>query len=128
MATWSTKKCEEVFAAASAAGMEAAEKTKVPEIGIVETDVFGNPKPGGKSYTIPGLCGFAWVTIRPANIKFAKWLKANKGGFAAYGGGFQFPIHEFGQSVDLKAAYAGAFAGVLSDFGLSRVYADSRLD
>jgi hypothetical protein len=36
-------------------------------------------------------------------------------------------VSEFGQSVDRKAAYAGAYAQVLRNSGID-CYADSRLD
>lgn len=55
-------------------------------------------------------CGFAWVTVKPGNCSFAKWMKANKGANAAHGGGVSIWISKFGQSHDKKKAYARAFA------------------
>jgi hypothetical protein len=74
-----------------------------------------------------GACGFAWVTVKPANSSFAIWAKKNKLMRSAYGGGVQYWVSEFGQSVDRKAAFAGAFAKVLREAGINAVAGD-RLD
>jgi hypothetical protein len=74
-----------------------------------------------------GACGFAWVTVKPANCAFANWAK--KAGYMrpAYGGGVQYWVSEFGQSVERKSAFAGAFARVLCEAGIN-AFAGSRLD
>ena len=73
-----------------------------------------------------GACGFAWINFK-GNTAFGRWAK--KAGVArpAYGGGLQVWVREFGQSVDRKSAYAGAYAQVLKDAGID-AYAGSRLD
>jgi hypothetical protein len=92
-----------------------------------------------------GACGFAWVNIRPGNGRFAKWAcaqteaewgrpnlklagKAYHGGVEIWIGG-QIPqsVDHYGQSVDIKYAYAGAYAKVLRDHGIY-AHAGSRLD
>jgi hypothetical protein len=75
-----------------------------------------------------GACGFAWVTVRPANCSFAIWAKKQGYMRPAYGGGVQYWVSQFGQSVDRKAAFAGAFAKVLRDNGIANVTAGDRLD
>lgn len=78
-------------------------------------------------YVDDGACGFAWVKIRPATTPFARWLKKNGYARAAYNGGLDIWISDFGQSVDRKYAMAGAMAKVLTEAGVT-AYADSRLD
>ena len=74
-----------------------------------------------------GACGFAWITVKPANGAFANWAKKNGRMRKAYGGGVQYWVSEFGQSVDRKSAFAGAFARVLCEAGIN-AFAGSRLD
>jgi hypothetical protein len=82
-----------------------------------------------KTYVVPGgVCGFAWISVRPGNSKFANWLKKNElGRRDSYEGGVKVWVSEFGQSMELKEAYAYAFAAVLQEEGL-RAYAGSRMD
>lgn len=74
-----------------------------------------------------GSCGFAWVTVRPANCAFAKWAQRTGIMRKAYGGGVQLWVSEFGQSEERKAAFAGAYARVLCEAGINAI-AGSRLD
>jgi len=76
-----------------------------------------------------GVCGFAWVNIKPGNSAFARWLVKN--GLARkddYYGGVTIWVHEFGQSLQRKEAYAHTFANALREYGLRRVYGQSRMD
>jgi hypothetical protein len=74
-----------------------------------------------------GVCGFASVTVKPANSKFAKFLIANGLGRKGYGGGVCMSIRQFNQSLTKKEAYAYAFASVLNEHGI-KAYVDSRMD
>lgn len=93
-----------------------------------------NPTPmhlrgGGKSFVVSeGACGFAWVTIRPANCRFANFLKKKGLARNAYGGGVQIWISAHGQSIARKEAHADAMAEVIRSAGIERCYAGSRLD
>lgn len=81
-------------------------------------------------YVEDGVCGFAWViTSEHGNGKFVKYLKKNTdhGDKAYYGGHYVTWVHEFGQSMQKKNAYANAFASVLTDAGL-KVQSGSRMD
>jgi len=73
-----------------------------------------------------GACGFAWIEFA-GNTAFGRWAK--KEGIAGnhYPSGLCIWVHEFGQSVDRKAAYAGAYAQVLRNSGID-AFANSRLD
>ena len=75
-----------------------------------------------------GMCGFAWVNVKPGNSRFAKWLRDN--GLArkdGYYGGVTVWVSQFGQSSTRKIAYAGAFAAVLREAGYNAC-ARGRLD
>jgi hypothetical protein len=74
-----------------------------------------------------GACGFAWVKVKPANSSFAIWAKARGLMSPAYGGGVDYWVTEFGQSVARKEAFANAYAAVLREAGIN-AYAGSRLD
>lgn len=73
-----------------------------------------------------GACGFAWVAFA-GNTAWGKWAK--KAGLAGshYPSGLCIWVHEFGQSIDRKEAYAGAYAQVLRNSGIE-CHAGSRLD
>lgn len=111
----------ELHDAAHAAGMAAGEASvPVPMIVQEHANPLDDSSPVVQSYgpIMDGSCGSAYVTIRPANGSFARWLKANRGGFPAHGGGLMLSVHAFG-SVTRKFAYAQAFAGVLREAGVS---------
>jgi hypothetical protein len=74
-------------------------------------------------------CGFAWVTIKPANCKAAKYLVAKGMARKAHGGGVSVwnPVGSFTQNMDIKEAGARAFAEVLKEHGIN-AYSDSRMD
>lgn len=76
---------------------------------------------------LDGVCGFAWVTIRPGTSSFARWLVKNGYGRSAYGGGVQVWVGYFNQSLTRKEAYASAFAKVLQEAGIT-AYSGSRID
>ena len=75
-----------------------------------------------------GLCGFAWINIKPARGSFVNYLKTFEvGSVNTYSGGYEIWVSHFGQSVTRKEAYAKAFAKVLRDYGINAIYG-SRLD
>ena len=78
-------------------------------------------------YVSSGVCGFAWIVVRPGNCGFAKWLKANGKAHTHHAGGVAVWVSEFGQSMEQKEAYARAFAKVVEKHGI-KACADSRMD
>lgn len=109
----------ELFAKAHKAGMQAGN-----DITPTPMTVVG----GGRSYYVgEGVCGFAWVNIKPARGKFVQWLKANGKGHKSYYGGYDVWVGEFGQSMTRKEAYGRAFAQVLVEAGIN-AYMMSRMD
>lgn len=82
-------------------------------------------------YVADGVCGFAWVKVRPANSAFVKWVvasgKTRKG--ADYDGGKTVKwVGEFRQSMQKKEAYANAFAKVLQQRLGINAHSMSRMD
>lgn len=79
-------------------------------------------------YADGGVCGFAWVIVKPGNSAFANWLKKN--GYAkpdSYYGGVCVWISHGGQSIERKVAYAREMARVLNEHGI-RATVGSRID
>ena len=87
-----------------------------------------NPMRIGNEIVEDGVCGFAWVNIKPATHSFSRWLKANGlGRQDDYAGGVTIWISDYDQSMQRKYAYAAAFAKVLTDAGYN-CYAAERMD
>ena len=120
-----------IWGAAHQAGIDAG-NNRIPVPMIVQQRA--NPddsSPVIKEYepVMDGVCGFAWIKIRPATHVFCRWLKKNGIGKTAYGGGLSIWAHEFAQSYERKMAYAGAAARVIQDrIPELSVYAEGRLD
>jgi hypothetical protein len=122
---------------ADAAGKEAAAKVKLAEYVVgTPNDLMGSMTGRGGGgfradrpvYRMSGSCGFAWINVRPGNSKFANWLKKNQGWRRdSYEGGVAKSVSDYGQVMELKEAYAQAFAATLREAGV-KAYAASRLD
>jgi hypothetical protein len=92
---------------------------------------------GSRAYHVAtGCCGFAWITVKsntPENRKFVSGLKKlglvgdhsewSKGTY----GGYTYWVSVGGQSMELKSAFASAFADVLNKYGIT-AYTQSRMD
>lgn len=113
---------------AGLAALEAEKGHLVPMV-VVQADVIsGQPLPNAKRYHVAeGPCGFAWVWF-PGNKPFGKFMKKMGYARSAYPRGLSYWVSEGGQSLQLKEAYARAYAKVLKDAGVEGVYADSRMD
>lgn len=112
------------------AGMKAAEAhTPTPMRVIQRQNPLDPHSPIARDYgTVnEGVCGFAWVVIRPATTSFARWLKAQRIGRNGYGGGVHIWVSQFGQSMERKEKYAAAYAEVMREAGFNAIH-DSRLD
>lgn len=81
----------------------------------------------GYAPIMDGVCGFAWVNVKPGNSKFANYLKKNGYARKSYGGGVDIWIGEFGQSMDRKEKMAYKMAEIFREAGI-RAYANSRMD
>jgi hypothetical protein len=116
-----------VWKKALAAGEEAARNTVPTPMMVVDANLDGSPRAGGKQWAVPsGVCGFGLIRIKPANGGFAKWLKAE--GHAridSYYGGLVAHAHPqctrgtpACQSMEINAAYARAVAETLRKYGI----------
>ena len=115
---------------AYAAGLKAG-NAKIPTpmiVGSPTTPLGSDIDPNKKTYFVPqGVCGFAWVKVVPGTCSFARWLTKTGKGRPGYGGGTHVWVHEFGQSLEQKEAFARAFAQVLTEAGVT-AYSQSRMD
>lgn len=127
---------EELFARAWAAGVAAGEATTpVPMIVGTPVNMMASLVGGDSAmdtskpiYHVPsGVCGFAWVNVNPGNSSFARWLIKTNRAYSHYRGGVNIRISAYDQSMEKKAAHAGAMANVLRDAGI-KAYSMSRED
>ena len=122
---------DEIYREAYAAGLKAGHEVQVtPMVVGTETTPFSNIIDNTKqTYFIEGgVCGFAWVKIRPARGKFVQFLKDKDLGYQnSYEGGYDLSCREFGQSLTRKEAFVNAFAEVLRNYGID-AYGQSRID
>jgi len=122
--------CEKLLERAHLMGMDAGRgSTPTPMIVGSPSTPFGSDIDYSKPthFVESGVCGFAGVVIKPARGKFVSYLKSLGMGHKHYYGGWYVSVHEFGQSLTRKEAYARAYAKVLSEEGMS-CYVDSRMD
>ena len=121
----------EIYADAHAAGMAAGNGcTPTPIVVGQPTTPLGNDIDYEKDtyYVADGVCGFAWINIKPARGAFVKYLKQNGiGRKDSYYGGYTIWVSGFGQSLARKENYARAFTEVLRKNGL-RAYNMSRME
>lgn len=76
-------------------------------------------------------CGFAWVIVKPANSKLAKYLKEKHQASKHYDGGVNVwnPSLNMTQNISAKEMGARAFVDViLKHFPDTRIYSGSRMD
>lgn len=118
------------------AGDDAGKGASVTPMVVYEAGLFDDkPLPGGQSWFVDdGVCGFAWVDIRPAShagrsdCDLVKWMRSRDiGHYSEYHKSWQYSINEFNQSMQRKEAAARAIADVLTKYGY-RAYDNSRMD
>ena len=82
-----------------------------------------------KTYFVEsGVCGFAYVHVKPATSRFARWLvKTEKARKDSYMGGVYINIWDYNQSLTRKEAHAQAMARKLAEYGID-AWASSRMD
>ena len=108
-----------LWADANAAGREAAEACTPTPMTIARVDPITGRVLHVYEPITEGACGFAYVTVKPGNSAFARWLKKQNLGHKAYYGGWEVSIFDYGQSYERKAAHASAAARVLRDAGIT---------
>lgn len=120
-----------LYARAAEAGDRAARAVvPVPMHVVQRAHPLDDTSPIVKRYApvMDGVCGHAWIIVRPGTSRFARFLKAEGlGDTSSYFGGVRIWISDYGQSYERKAAYASAFAATLEEAGIT-ADAMSRLD
>src|SRR5262245_43968523 len=86
------KNFAELAAKAHAEGMAAGEACKPRAMVVSYRDGGGDMR---REVVEDGVCGFAWITIRPGNCPFANYLKKTGAAHKAYGGGVQVWVGYF---------------------------------
>jgi hypothetical protein len=107
---------------AQRAGVQAATAHQPTPMVVYEAHgLTDTPIKGGKEWFVEGgVCGFAWVNIKPARGKFVTWLKAQGiGRLDGYQGGWTIWIGDYGQSMERKHAHAVAVVEVLRKYGIN---------
>lgn len=124
------QQCADLAVKAHLAGMDAGGAARPTPMHVVErANPWDETSPVVRRYAPVegGVCGFAYVTVRPGTGAFARYMKAKLGGFKAYYGGTQFSVYPFGQSLERKTQYARAYAGVLQAAGV-QAFVETRMD
>lgn len=118
---------KKAVAAGTAAGATVQPK---PMVVTQHANMLDDASPVEKAWIVAdGLCGFAWVNVKPGTSSFAKWLvREGHARRDSYYGGVTVWISDYGQSVTRKTAYAEAMAKTLREAGIPRTFAQSRLD
>ncbi len=127
---FTTKQAEQLLRDAHTAGLLAGnDATPTPMTVGTPTTPLGNQIDYTKRtyYVSEGVCGFAWVVIRPGNCSLAR--QAVKLGLAHtnYGGGVSVWVNDHGQSLERKQKHAQAYAKVLWEHGIN-ASSESRID
>ena len=122
-------KPEQIYLEAHAAGNAAVSQATIAPMIVQEraNPLDDNSDVQRQWYVEDGVCGFASVIVKPANSRFANWLKLQGLGRKHYYGGISMSVRDFNQSLQKKEAYAHAFVKVLSSHGIN-AYVDSRMD
>jgi len=112
------------------AGEEAA-KAMVPSPMVVRqhANMMDDSSPVENEWFVAdGVCGFAWVQIKPGNSRFANFLKKEELARPdSYLGGVSVWVSQYNQSMQRKEAHARAMAEVFRKAGIN-AWAMSRMD
>lgn len=129
--TFTRIQAKRLFDQALAEGVRAGNAAEpVPMVVGTPTTFLGNDIDYDKKtyYVADGVCGFAWVVIRPGNSSLARHaIKLGIGHSNRYSGGVEISVREHGQSLDRKSQHATAYAAILKAANVN-AYAQSRID
>jgi hypothetical protein len=99
-----------------------------PMIVAQHANVMDDNSPVVEQWHVPsGVCGFAWVVVRPGTSAFARWLVKHDLAGKHYYGGVSIWVGDYGQSYEKKHAHAVAMAEYLNKVGID-AFPGSRLD
>jgi hypothetical protein len=124
------RECKALFAKADAAGQAAIAACRpTPMIVGDAKGLFSNEIDYSRPtyYVEDGVCGLAWVEIRPSRGGIATWMKENGyGRYDDYRRCHYMSARENSQSMQKKEAYCHAFAAVMREAGID-CYTASRM-
>ena len=124
------KDWQKVYDEAHAAGMKAGNEHKpTPMVVGSPTTPLGNDIDTTKKmyHVSSGVCGFAWISFK-GNTSWGRWAVKNVNAKNDHPTGKMIWVHEFGQSMEKKLAYARAFARHLRENGVKDAWHRSRMD
>jgi len=110
---------------------EESDKCVPTPMTVVENqDPLDDNSPLKKAWFVrSGVCGYAWLVVRPGNSSFAKWMRKNKDSRQAYHGGEHWSCPLRIQSMEIQIAYIHEFVRVLeSELKDIKVYSMNRMD
>ena len=118
-----------IYNTAQAKGaLAAAACVPVPMVVEERVNMADDNSPVKQSWFVAdGVCGFAWVVVRPGTSSFARWLVKNDYAGPRYYGGVSIWIGGYNQCHQKKAAHAHAMAEYLRGVGI-KASAGDRLD
>lgn len=122
-------KFQAIWDEADKAGKQSAQATiPVPMVVGTPTTPLGSDIDFTKEtyFVSGGVCGFAEINFA-GNTSFGRWAKNAGLASKSYTGGLYVWVSDYGQSLQLKEAYARAFASVLRNYGIE-AFASSRMD
>lgn len=130
---------ETIYNEALKAGMAAGSAVvPVPMQVVQRANPLDDTSPIVKAYepVMDGPCGFAWVSVSPANCAFANWLKSKGQRYDGYAKCVSIWCPHFNQSHTRKYAWAVAVAKYLNEHLAElttgktqpRIYPNERLD
>lgn len=117
------------FMMSHAAGMAAGHAhSPTPMVVQQHANMLDDSSPVVQEWHVDGgVCGFAWVNLKPARGLIAEIFK-QAGAREAYGGGLSLFCHEFGQSMERKEKYCKAFVDTMRERGYTGFTWSSRMD
>lgn len=115
---------------ADAAGQEAVKATTpTPMVVQQHKNMMDDNSPVVQEWVVQGgVCGFAWINLKPARGKLAQAFAEKGARKNEYEGGMTKWIHDYGQSMSLKEAYARAFVKKMHEHGYTDFRSGSRMD
>jgi hypothetical protein len=131
-----TKSAYDILVEASESAEQAVKACRPTPIivGSPSTPLGNDVDPTQQTWFVEGgVCGFAWVVIRPARGTIVAELKKRKIGGAHYGGGYSFSSWQLAPSIRQDQSYERAVAAargaveVLKKYGVN-AYVDARID
>lgn len=127
----------DIFSEAQIAALSAFhEHTPQPVVFGQAQDLFSNKIIAGTEELVTdGVCGFAWVNIKPARGPLVKWLKTKRIGRPGVYGGYTLSSSEcipgtgYSQSMERKEEGCRAFVNKIREvFPEIKIWVESRMD